>query len=628
MAENNKRRDDLDAVSKRRRRLLQAVAGGSTGLIAGCSTSDGGDGGDGDGDGGGMNDSDGGSDGGGNDSDGDGDGGDGSDQKTPADTTFAVAHWYSDNPSELQYNPDVTSSAPMAFDPLVHITAHPAADSFFYSALAADWNYDTEGDVFSVELADSTWWHTGEQVTATDLKVNYQVESAFRTSFRNSVDSYEVVDPKNLRINLTGKFNPSVLKERLLAETIDRPATHYQKFAEQAAEASTEDEYSAIAEEIVQTPIDEPVGNTLFEHVDYSSQNIIAEIHGGHFNADAWQGIEQVKIFNAQSENQRWQRFLGGQADTMAATVPPKVESKLPDHAVEDYNQSFNMASFLINEESGPLGDHRVRQALAYIFDRQQISENMGTKEFPPNPNLVGFSHSHETYLGKSFVESQITHYEKNLEKAAQLLEAAGLTKQNGTWMWEGKPWKPLFISHGFASFVAMAQTGESMLKQFGIKANYSTVEIANLFPRMDNGEYEFAVFFAGSGVSPYFAFRNDLLGQTGGIRGYPGDPDNGGTVEVPPVGEPDGELQERSPEKLTDQLSTATEESELRRLRQELAWIYNQTLPAIQISPRQVGHTLSTDHWNLVPEDDPRRGLGNPAVNYPITNALTPKYE
>lgn len=135
-------------------------------------------------------------------------------------------------------------------------------------------------------------------------------------------------------------------------------------------------------------------------------------------------------------------------------------------------------------------------------------------------------------------------------------------------------------------------------------------------------------MFFAGSGVSPYFAFRNDLLGQTGGILGYPGAPENGGTVEVPPVGEPDGELQERSPEELTDQLATATEESELRSLRQELAWIYNQTLPAIQISPRQVGHTLSTDHWKLVPEDDPRRGLGNPAVNYPIMNALTPKYE
>ena len=621
MPQNNKVNGDAKSVSERRRHLLQAVAAGSTGLIAGCSTSDGGDG---NGDGNGGN----GSGDGGNGSDGGGDGGDGNDQKVPLSTTFAVAHWYSDNPNDLQYNPDVTSSAPMAFDPLVHVTAHPEAESFFYPALATDWNYDTEGDVFSINLADSTWWHTGEQVTADDLKVNYQVESAFRSSFRNTIESYEVVDPKTLRLHLTGKFNPSVLNERLLSEAIDRPATHYTDFAEQAADASTKDEYSKIAEQIVQHPIEDPIGNSLFKHVDYSTQNIIAEVHSDHFSADKWEGIEEVKIFNAQSENQRWQRFLGGAADTMAATVPPETRSKLPDHAVEDYNQAFNMASFLINGDSGPLGDRRVRQALAYIFDRKQLSENMGAKEFPPNPNLVGFSHSHETYLGKSFVESDITHYDKDLKKAAQLLEEAGLTKRNGTWRWEGKPWEPRFISHGFASFVAMAQTGESMLKQFGIKANYSTVEIANLFPRMDNGEYEIAVFFAGSGVSPYFAFRNDLMGQTGGIRGYPGAPDNGGVVEVPPVGEPDGELQERSPEELTDQLSMATEESELRRLRQELAWIYNQTLPAIQISPRHVGHTLSTDEWQLVPEEDPRRGLGNPAVNYPIMNALTPKYE
>jgi peptide/nickel transport system substrate-binding protein len=286
------------------------------------------------------------------------------------------------------------------------------------------------------------------------------------------------------------------------------------------------------------------------------------------------------------------------------------------------------MASFLINEKKGSLGDRRVRQALAYILDRQQLSENMGKKEFPPNPHLVGFAHSHQKYLGESFITSRITQYEKNLEKATQLLKEAGLSKKNGTWMWEGKPWKPLFISHAFTSFVAMAQTAESMLKQFGIEANYSTVEIANLFPRMQSGDYSFAVFFSGSGVSPYFPFRNDLLGQTSGIRGYLGAPENGRTVKVPPVGEPDGKTKELSPKKLTDQLSMATEESELRQLRQKLAWIYNQTLPAIQVSLRHVGHTLSTDDWKLVPKDDPRRGLGNPAVIYPIMNALTPKYK
>jgi peptide/nickel transport system substrate-binding protein len=310
----------------------------------------------------------------------------------------------------------------------------------------------------------------------------------------------------------------------------------------------------------------------------------------------------------------------------MAETVPEASRDALPDHALEVYNPAFVHSGFILNHNRGPLADRRARKALAYVLDREQIAGNM-SQSFPANSDIVGFSHSYDQFLGADFVENQIEHYDADTEKAAQLLRDAGLEKSGGTWMWEGEPWQPSIYSHGFADFVTMGRTGSSVLQEFGIQAEYSQIEFSALATRMTEVDFDMAIFFSGRGVWPQVPFSNDLTGATWGMDNYAGSPANDKTLEVPPVGELGGSMETYDAAGKTTELAQATGEDELQELRRELAWVYNQTLPAIQIAPRNIGHTLSTDDWNVA-EDDVRLGFLNPAVWVPSQGGMTPKYQ
>lgn len=624
---------DAQSSTERRTFIQSLAAAGAVSGLAGCASSgdeptddpvDGGNAG-----GGNNTDGSNGADGGDDADDGDGSEGNDGGDKTPVKTTYGMAHHMSSNPLDLNYNPSVQpSAADTIYGRLARATGIPDEETGnFIPGIAEAWEYDNENDTFTIEIADTTWWD-GDQVTSEDVRDNFLIMSITLENIRNWIDSMETPEEKTLVIHLSGKFNPIILEETFLWTRVARKPSYYEDILEGVEEAESSEDYEQLSEDLFNVDIEDRIGNSIYKHVDATTEMVVAELNEGHYKADQWEGIERFEIYNASDESQRNQRLVQGQVDSSSATL--EQGASLPPNSMEQFGYGFHIAGFHINHLSEPLDDRLVRRGLMYLVDREQLSELMDPREFPPVDQITGLNHSQEEMLGEDFLNNKLEQYTYDPNRAEELFNEAGLEKDGDTWLHDGEPWEMSLISHGFGAWIDAGRTFAEILTNQGIDGTFTNVEIAAIGSRIEEGNYDMRVHQASSGVSPLEQYSHDMVGGEAGIRGYPGDPDYAGEVEAPyPIGDPDGNLETVSPKELIDELAQTTDESARMEIRQELSWIYNQTLPALGIGPRFTGNTFRyLDQWEIVNDEDPRYGVTSGHRHFPPMGAIRPKYE
>jgi peptide/nickel transport system substrate-binding protein len=260
-----------------------------------------------------------------------------------------------------------------------------------------------------------------------------------------------------------------------------------------------------------------------------------------------------------------------------------------------------------------------VRQAIAHIVDPAPITENSGSYRIPITDDAYAGAHiitglsPNEFQKIRDVAEESFIDYSSE-ERAAELLEEAGFSQEDGTWIKpDGSPFEPTGISDsGHPDWVAVGETVASQLQDFGIQAEQQPLESTQFENRFSGGDFEmvFGAETAREGRFPGAYFDYELNWRTFGTPVGGGDPTAtlypaNDPVQIPPVGEPDAEPSvEVIPNELLNQLLRATDEEEIRDLTIQAAWLQNYDVQMIDLMDASQHAAITRDDWIWPPTD------------------------
>ncbi|SDN11075.1 peptide/nickel transport system substrate-binding protein [Halogranum gelatinilyticum] len=553
-----------------------------------------------------------------------GDGSDGGDSETTQDSmqmtdrTFTTAT--TSVPKDMQFNPygqKYPDRAALAiFENLLYVNE---ASSTFMPGILESWDIGSETVTLSVR--DGYHWHSGEAVTAEDVAFKLELEIHNGAAISNVVaaEDVTVADESTVELGLKRAVSDKVFLYSLKPIALDTPPAEFQEFLDAYRQDGE-------APELAEKTLEEPNGTGPFQFVHARNQELVTERFADHPDADKI-NFPRMKWSYLQSNQKQWTALRSNTIDGIDNVFTPEnIAQSYGDHIREIQMPANWGMGVMFNHEHEHYSQQNVKQAIQYVIDREKLAQTAGGKMHVPvevPSGLPGnFDGSYKEWLGESL--SDFDAYEPNTEKAAQLLNEAGFSKQDGSWVdANGKPLEfPYKIPSGWNDWTAGGQSIVQDLNDFGIDAslNPSQSYWGDIY-----GNQEYVV--AGLGwpdgkLYPYFSLNKLLNGtRSRDILKFPRE------VEVPPIGEPEGETRTVELEAELQELAGLTGE-EAKQKTQELAWVVNQHLPMAPLMEKVDQSWVTTDDWNTVTADDEDAIVDWPQYYLPREGKLTAKPE
>lgn len=355
-----------------------------------------------------------------------------------------------------QLDPHLTTASPsftineQIYDVLVETTP----DLQFEESVATDWETSEDQLTWTFTLRDDIVFHDGSELTADDVVYSYErimdeatgAANAFRFE---TVESVSATDDTTLEVQLT---EPS---PNLLANVSNGGLSII-------PEGAAEDGNLESA----------PVGSGPFRFVDYAEGSILElEANPDYWGDDvALDGVE----FRFISEGTVALTALQTGEIDWTNTVPPQdVEAVLADDAVEAQAEpSTDYWYYAFNQAEEPFDDPQVREALAYGFDREQVTEAAQFGAARPNQTAIPEG---------SFWHSDYAPYSYDPELAQQLLDEAGVDDLSFS----------LMVTDEFPETIEVAQVLAAQWSEIGVTAEVESVEFATWLDRDGQSDYQ-----------------------------------------------------------------------------------------------------------------------------------------
>lgn len=313
----------------------------------------------------------------------------------------------------------------------------PDSSGNYVPAVASDVNISEDGKTYTFTLRDGVKFHDGSDVTVED--VIYSINrckddsdgEALVPEFSN-IDTIENPDDKTIVITLkesNTEFLP-YLSAAIIPASNENPETNV-------------------------------IGTGPFKYVSRSAQeNVIVERFDDYWGDNAY--LDKV-TFKIESDTDSIVMDLNGGSIDMFCRITDDQYSQLDltNFNVEEGTMNLVQGLFLNNAEE-PFNDVRVRQALSYAIDSQEIMDYMaggrgtaiGSAMFPA--------------FSKYYVEELASVYSKDVEKAKELLKEAGY--ENGFEM-------TITVPSNYQQHIDTAQVIVEELKEIGVTATIDLVE-------------------------------------------------------------------------------------------------------------------------------------------------------
>ena len=264
-------------------------------------------------------------------------------------------------------------------------------------AIASEYSVNEDGTVYTFTLREGVLFHDGTTVTAEDVKYSLercmQEDSAAYQSTLAPVTEVNIVDEHTVEVVLeTGDtdFLP-ILTTAIIP----------------AANEDTEGN---------------PVGTGPYRFVSRQAmQNVVLEKFEDYWNPERAAQIEEVTFKVEADVNTLTMGLQNGTIDMFCRLTTEQYEQLASDDAIEIYEGAMNLVvAVYLNNAEAPFNDVRVRQALSYATDAQELMDfvldgkgtKVGSSMFPS--------------FGKYFDASLADTYATDTEKAKALLAEAG----------------------------------------------------------------------------------------------------------------------------------------------------------------------------------------------------------
>lgn len=384
-----------------------------------------------------------------------------------------------------------------------------------FEGMLADSITTEDNKNFIVHIDDAATWSDGTPVTADDVvytalrlaspvigntAMMYYVfegvgDDGFVEEGAESIDGIQKVDDKTVQFT-TKEEMPIITFENSYARyLLTLPKHVIEQYSEE--ELSTAD---------------------WFNHPDVvSGPFIVTDFDVDHYisyeaNKDYWKGAPKIDKLNIKivDGSQLYAGLQSGEIDitqqTMSDIPQEDYESvEALDNVDVVYGSPVTNQSVFIQTKNVP--DVKVRQAMLYAIDRQQILEEL----------LNGHGEIVDGFLSSAspFYDDSLTPVSYDPEKAKALLEEAG---------WDGSQTIRFYVNSGDSTFVNAASIIAAEWAAVGIKAEIQTVDFATLMSVAGTEDYDvLAVQYTYAPVDPYPDVAW-LLGGEGSWTGYSDD--------------------------------------------------------------------------------------------------------
>lgn len=384
-----------------------------------------------------------------------------------------------------------------------------------FEGMLADSITTEDNKNFIVHIDDAATWSDGTPVTADDVvytalrlaspvigntAMMYYVfegvgDDGFVEEGAESIDGIQKVDDKTVQFTTKEEMPITTFENSYARYLLTLPKHVIEQYSEE--ELSTAD---------------------WFNHPDVvSGPFIVTDFDVDHYisyeaNKDYWKGAPKIDKLNIKivDGSQLYAGLQSGEIDitqqTMSDIPQEDYESvEALDNVDVVYGSPVTNQSVFIQTKKVP--DVKVRQAMLYAIDRQQILEEL----------LNGHGEIVDGFLSSAspFYDDSLTPVSYDPEKAKALLEEAG---------WDGSQTIRFYVNSGDSTFVNAASIIAAEWAAVGIKAEIQTVDFATLMSVAGTEDYDvLAVQYTYAPVDPYPDVAW-LLGGEGSWTGYSDD--------------------------------------------------------------------------------------------------------
>ncbi len=398
-------------------------------------------------------------------------------------------------------------AADLQFLPLVDLDSE-----LNFQYMLADSITTEDNQNFIVHINDDAAWSDGKPVTAEDVEFTflrlaspvvgnptmllYAFEGVGDDGFveegAKSVEGVKVIDDKTIQFTTKYPMSLTTFENTYACYLHTLPKHVIKKFSED--ELATADWFNH--PDVVSGP---------YRVTDYDVNHYISYTA----NTEYWKGAPKIGKLNFKiiDSSQVYAGLQSGEIDvthhTMTAIPQEDYESiEALDNVNVVYGSPVTNQSVFIQTANIP--DARVRQALVYAIDREQILEQL----------MKGHGEIADGFLSSAspFYDDSITPLEYDPKKAQELLQEAG---------WDGSKTLRFYVNSGDGTFVNAAQVMVAQWAAVGVKAEVQTVDLATLMTIAGSTDYDlFAVQYTYAPVDPYPDISWLLSGE-GSWTGY-----------------------------------------------------------------------------------------------------------
>lgn len=273
----------------------------------------------------------------------------------------------------------------------------PDSDGNLIPAVASDYTVSEDGLTYTFTLREGVKFHNGNAVTADDVK--YSIEKFADISNKqplveafSNISEVTIVDDSHVSITLATTDSDIVAQLAMVTAAI---------IPKDAADMTTN-----------------PVGTGPYKFVSRSPQeNFVVEKFDEYWGEAAH--IEDVTFKICANADTVVMDLMGGSIDMFARLPISQADQLSGDFQVLEGTMNLVQAMYL-NNNVEPFNDVRVRQALCYAVDQQEIMQ------FVSNGKGSEIGSSMFPSFGKYFMEELNDVYNKDIDKAKELLADAG----------------------------------------------------------------------------------------------------------------------------------------------------------------------------------------------------------
>lgn len=326
----------------------------------------------------------------------------------------------------------------------------PDENGNLMNAVASDYTISDDGLVYTFTLRENVKFHNGETVTAEDVKYSLErvsglLDGTALMSTMSTIQSVDIIDEKTVQVTV-GSANTELI---------------YSFTAAIIPNGSGEDEAA------------KPIGTGPFSFVSYTPQEGIVVAK----NPDYWQKglpyLDEVNFKIVNSPDTALLDLKGGSID---------IYPYLTDSQANELKDSFQILSapsnvvqaLYLNNESEPLNNVKVRQAICYALDKD------GVNDFVAGGNGTPISSAMLPTLKDYYVDLNSAYGTgANIEEAKKLLTEAGYPDGFDL---------VITVPSNYEFHMQTAEVVEQQLQAAGINATINPVEWSTWLEQCYNG--------------------------------------------------------------------------------------------------------------------------------------------